>query len=76
MPGNWTPEDDRQLWALRATGARWCVVAKKLNRSEGAVIGRAAVLRRRRHDADSDLVTGNLNEAPHQRGLLPSWLRC
>src|ERR1700749_3119959 len=40
----WTPEDDRQLAQLRATGMKWAVVAKKLRKTEQPTISRAGVL--------------------------------
>ena len=52
MTRNWTPEDDRQLWALRDSGAKWFVVAKKLNRTESAVTARVCALRKRHVNSD------------------------
>ena len=40
----WKPEDDLQLKQLRANGAKWSVVAKKLKKTEAATISRAGVL--------------------------------
>jgi hypothetical protein len=52
MTASWTREDDRQLWALRRSGAKWFVVAKKLNRTESAVTARVCALRKRHVNSD------------------------
>jgi hypothetical protein len=45
---SWTPEDDKQLIALRAEGLKWQVVAKKLGRTEAATVSRAGTLQLQR----------------------------
>jgi Myb-like DNA-binding domain len=50
MPRRWTPEEDRKLLALRATGVKWSVVARNLGRTEPSVIGRVVVSRKRKRE--------------------------
>jgi hypothetical protein len=51
MVGNkyrlWTPEDDRRLLELRATGRSTVSISAALKRSSGAVISRLSILRAR-----------------------------
>jgi hypothetical protein len=59
----WSLEDDRRLLELKAAGTPLAVIAKKLNRTEGAVDSRISVLKRR-----ADLASGS-SEALGHRGI-------
>ena len=41
----WTPDDERKLIVLRASGLTWRIVAKKLGWTEAALAGRVKKLR-------------------------------
>lgn len=43
----WTPIEDELLQKLRASGLTWHVVAKRLGKTEAAIIGRAGTLQLR-----------------------------
>jgi hypothetical protein len=40
----WSSDEDLQLQQLRASGAKWAVIAKKLRKTEAATISRAGYL--------------------------------
>ena len=46
-PRGWTPEEEQQLLDLRASGLSVAVVAKKIGRTEAAVISRLGILKAR-----------------------------
>jgi hypothetical protein len=43
----WTPEDDQRLLEMRGAGTLVALIAKVLNRTESATIGRLMILKKR-----------------------------
>jgi hypothetical protein len=46
-PRKWTEEEDQRLRELRAAGKSPILIAKELNRTESAIIGRMSILKLR-----------------------------
>lgn len=46
-PRGWTPEEEQQLLELRATGIPLIALARKIGRTEAAVVGRLGKLKAR-----------------------------
>jgi hypothetical protein len=50
----WTPEEEKMMLDLRASGMSWHLIAKKLGRTEVATMSRAGVVKARESNAKNE----------------------